>query len=405
MAESIYDRIREEAQAMKDEIIAWRHHLHENPELSFKEEKTTAFVAEKLRSFGYKDVTTGFGPLSTGVMASIGSGRPCVALRADMDALPVTEQTGLSYASKTEGVMHACGHDAHTASLLAVAKILKKFEPELKGRVKLIFQPAEETRIKIFEKPLSGSSYVIRSGAIDDVDAVFGMHVWGIFEKGKIFVKPGPTMMASARFRLKIIGKGTHGASPHLGFDPIATGCQIVNGIQTIVSRETSPIDPALITVATFHGGTATNIVPPDAEISGTIRGAREETVRFMGKRLGEVAELTAKAHRCQVEYHLLINGPAVENDPAMAAIVRDAAGKIVGEARVSGVDMLTASEDFREYSSRKPSALYFLGMKEEEKGIGQPQHDPAFRVNDDVMADSPAVMAAIAFRYLEEHA
>lgn len=164
--------------------------------------------------------------------------------------------------------------------------------------------------------------------------------------------------------------------------------------------REVNPI-----TVATFHAGTATNIIPPEAEISGTIRAAKEETVRFMGKRLGEVAELTARAHRCETDYQLLINGPAVMNDPAMTEIVREAAASEIGPERVSNVDMLTGSEDFREYASRKPCAFYFFGMKDEAKGIGQPQHDPAFLVNDAVMADAPAVMAAVAVRYLEKAA
>lgn len=399
----LYENFKKESHALADEIIAWRRHLHTNPEISYKEFETTKFVADKLRSFGYTDVSTGFGPVETGVMASLGKGKPCVALRGDMDALPLDEKADVPCKSQKAGVMHACGHDAHTAVLLAVAKLLKQVEDQLPGRVKLIFQPGEETRVTHFEKPLSGASYVIRSGALDDVDAVFGMHVWGMFEGGKIFVKEGPTMMASGRFTLKVIGKGTHGASPHLGYDPITTACQIVNAIQTIVSREVSPIDPGLITIGTIHGGTATNIIPQEVELSGTIRGAWEETVRFMGQRIHDVARLTAEAHRCTVDYNLLINGPAVINDPAMVRIVRDAAAEIIGEARVSDVEMLTGSEDFREYSSRYPSALYFMGMKDDAAGIGQAQHDPSFRVNDTVLADAAAVMAAVALRFLTQ--
>ena len=397
------DQIKNDAEVIKKELVEWRHYLHAHPELSFKEERTTHYIVNKLKNFGYTDIQIGFGPLKTGVMVEIGSGRPCVMLRADIDALPIQEQTGVEFCSQSKGVSHACGHDAHITNLLGVAKLLKKYENSIKGRVKLLFQPAEETRVKIYEKPLSGAGYVVRSGAIDDVDAIFGMHVWGMFSKGKIYVKSGPTMMASGRFNLKVIGKGTHGASPHLGCDLITTICQIVDGIQTVVSREVSPLEPRLITVGTIHGGTATNVVPQEAMISGTLRAASENVVKFMGKRLAEVAEGTAKAHRCSTEYDLLINGPAVVNDSEMVVIVREAATDVLGTERVCDVEMLTASEDFREYSARRPAALYFMGMFEPEKGVGQPQHDPGFIVNDDVLVDSVAVMTSIVFTYFNK--
>ena len=351
------DQIKNDAEVIKKELVECRHYLHAHPELSFKEERTTHYIVNKLKNFGYTDIQIGFGPLKTGVMVEIGSGRPCVMLRADIDALPIQEQTGVEFCSQSKGVSHACGHDAHITNLLGVAKLLKKYENSIKGRVKLLFQPAEETRVKIYEKPLSGAGYVVRSGAIDDVDAIFGMHVWGMFSKGKIYVKSGPTMMASGRFNLKVIGKGTHGASPHLGCDPITTICQIVDGIQTVVSREVSPLEPRLITVGTIHGGTATNVVPQEA----------------------------------------------VVNDSEMVAIVREAAADVLGTERVCDVEMLTASEDFREYSARRPAALYFMGMFEPEKGVGQPQHDPGFIVNDDVLVDSVAVMTSIVFTYFNK--
>ncbi len=405
MTEAIFSKIRDEAHAMHDEIVAWRRSLHANPELSFKEFRTTEFIVEKLKSFGYVNPQVGFGPIETGVCVCVGEGDRTVGLRCDIDALPIHEQLDVDWKSTNDGVMHACGHDAHAACMLATAKILKKNEAQLKGRVKIFFQPAEETRIKIYEKPLSGAGYVVRSGAIDDVDAMFGMHVWGVFEEGKVFVRSGPTMMASGRFNLKVIGKGTHGASPHLGHDPVTTTCQVVEALQTVVSREISPIEPALITIGTIHGGTATNIIPQEVEISGTIRAAKEEVVRFMGARIGEVAELTAQAHRCTTDYNLLINGPAVVNDSKMVAVVQRSATAMLGEERVSDVDMLTGSEDFREYSAKVPAALYFMGMKNDACGCGQPQHDPCFAVNDGVLSDAAAVMAGIAFAYFEQEA
>ncbi len=399
---AIYKEFKQEAAKIAADIIAWRRHLHANPELSYKEVNTTAFVADTLRSFGYADVSTGFGPVETGARADLGQGGPLVALRGDLDALPLTETADVPCRSTVAGVMHACGHDAHTAVLLGAAKLLKAKEAQLPGRVRLIFQPGEETRVTHFEKPLSGASYVIRSGAMEGVEAVFGMHVWGPFEAGKLFVKEGAAMMASGRFTLKIIGQGTHGASPHLGHDPIVAACNVVSALQTVVSREVSPTQPALITVGTIHGGTATNIIPEEVELSGTIRAASLETVEFIGARIGEMAQKTAEAHRCTTAYNLLINGDAVRNDAAMTALVREAGERVLGAEHVCDMEMITGSEDFREYASRFPSALFFMGMADEKKGIGQSHHDPSFRVNDDALADAAAVMASVAWRYLE---
>ena len=240
-----YKLLKSSANTMRYDIQAWRHHLHQHPELSFKEETTTAFVVERLKSFGYTDVTTGFGPLKTGVLASIGKGHPCVMLRANLDALPILEQTGLPYQSENEGVMHACGHDVQVATLLAAAKLLKCIEPAINGRVKLLFQPGEEKRKRYMDELLPGASFVLLSGALSDVDALFAMHAWGTLKKGQVYVKSGPTMMASSRFMVKVIGQGTHGAYPHLGHDPVVTACQIVEALQTIVSREMNPSAPA----------------------------------------------------------------------------------------------------------------------------------------------------------------
>ncbi len=403
--QSIYKLIKEASLEMKEELLEIRRYLHQHPELSFQEEQTTKFIQEKLKSYGYSDIKIGFDVLTTGLTTYVGKGDRCIMLREDIDALPIEEKTGLPYSSVNSCVMHACGHDAHITTLLGVAKILKKYESQLKGKVKLLFQPAEETRKKVYEKPLSGAGYVVRAGTLDDVDAAFGMHVWGTFEKGVVFIKEGPTMMASARFHMKVIGKGTHGASPHLGHDPITTACQIVNAVQTVVSREVSPLEPRLITVATIHGGTATNVVPQEVEMSGTIRGAKESVVKFMGERFEQVARLVAEANRCKIDFYLLINGPAVENDPLMTEVVRSAAAEAIGKERVKPTEILTASEDFREYSSKIPAALYFMGMSEPEKSIGQPQHDPAFRINDDVLTDCVAVMSSIPFKYFEKAA
>lgn len=398
-----YKFIKSGAQAMRYDMRAWRHHLHQYPELSFKEEETTRFVSERLREFGFTDIQEGFGPLKTGVMASVGKGRPCVCLRANLDALPITEQTGLPYASKNEGVMHACGHDVQVATLLGAAKLLKCIEPAITGRVKFLFQPGEEKRQRYMDELLPGAGFVLLSGAVNDVDALFAMHAWGTFEKGRIYVRSGPAMMASSRFMIKVIGQGTHGAYPHMGHDPVITACQIVEALQTIISREMNPSAPGLITVATIHGGRTYNVTPQEVEITGLIRAPDSDLLNWLGERVETVAQKTAEAHLCTAECHVLVNGPAVINDPAMTSVVREAAAQIVGPERISDIGQLTSSEDFREYSSRKPAALYFMGMRDELQGFGQPQHSPYYRVPDDILPDSAAVMASIAVRCLEK--
>lgn len=398
-----YKLLKSSANAMRYDIQAWRHHLHQYPELSFKEVQTTAYVANLLRDFGYEDVTTGFGPLTTGVMASVGKGRPCVMLRCNLDALPIQEQTGLPYQSMNDGVMHACGHDVQIATLLAAAKLLKCIEPSLAGRVKLLFQPGEEKRQRYMDELLPGAGFVLHSGALADVDALFAMHAWGTFKKGQVFVRNGPTMMASSRFMIKVIGQGTHGAYPHMGHDPVVTACQIVEALQTIVSREMNPSAPGLITVATIHGGKTYNVTPQEVEITGLIRAPDSDLLNWLGGRVEMVAQKTAEAHLCEAQCHVLVNGPAVVNDREMADVVREAATAIIGRDRISDIEQLTSSEDFREYSSRKPSALYFMGMRDPEQGTGQPQHSPHFQVPDDILPDSAAVMASIAVCYLEK--
>ncbi|OLA92874.1 MAG: amidohydrolase, partial [Sutterella sp. 54_7] len=322
------DQINNDAEVIKKELVECRHYLHAHPELSFKEERTTHYIVNKLKNFGYTDIQIGFGPLKTGVMVEIGSGRPCVMLRADIDALPIQEQTGVEFCSQSKGVSHACGHDAHITNLLGVAKLLKKYENSIKGRVKLLFQPAEET--------LQGAPVIIKAGVIDDVDYALGAHIRPIQDVPAGMLCAAVRHTASTTLNIVIKGRGAHASRPHLGINAIEAAALI----QTVVSREVSPLEPRLITVGTIHGGTATNVVPQEAMISGTLRAASENVVKFMGKRLAEVAEGTAKAHRCSTEYDLLINGPAVVNDSEMVAIVREAAADVLGTERVCDVEM-----------------------------------------------------------------
>lgn len=392
---------KQRAAELSSEITAWRRHLHAHPERSFAETRTTAFIEEKLKSFGYAGIKTCFPPLTSGAQVDLGAGPHCVLLRADIDGLPIAETADVPWRSRIPGVMHACGHDAHTAVLLGAAKMLKEFEPQLPGKVRLIFQPGEEEQKAHEGRFAYGSGYVVNSGGLDGVGAAFACHVWGVFPAGTVFVKDGPAMMASSRFIVKVAGSGTHGATPHLGRDPIVAACQIISALQTLISREISPIDPALLTVGTIHGGTTANVIPQDVEISGTIRAARDETLAFIGQRIADLAEKTAEAHRCKAQCSIFNGCSSVMNNPDMAAIVREVAGHIRGQENVHDAELITASEDFCEYASGVPSALFFFGMADNKKGTGQSQHDPAFQVNDDVLADAAAIMASAAWRYL----
>ena len=400
-SEDMYTFFKQRAAQLSTEIMTWRRHLHAHPERSFCETRTTAFIAEKLKSFGYADIKTGFSPLTSGAQIDVGAGPHCVLLRADIDALPITETADVSWRSQAPGVMHACGHDAHTAILLGAAKMLKELELRLPGKVRLIFQPGEEEEKAHEGRLAGGSKYVVGSGALDGVDAAFACHVWGVFPAGAVFIKDGPAMMASSRFIIKVTGSGTHGATPHLGRDPVVATCQIISALQTLISREISPIDSALITVGTIHGGTIANVIPQDVEISGTIRAARNETLAFVRQRIAELVEKTAEAHRCKAQCAIFDGCSSVMNNPDMADIVREVSGSIRGQENVHDAELITASEDFCEYASKVPSALFFLGMADSEKGTGQSQHDPAFQVNDDVLADAAAIMASAAWRYL----
>lgn len=401
----MYATFLADAEAFRDEIIRLRRHFHAHPERSYEETASTALVAETLRSFGITDVRTGFGVVKTGVTADI-AGRadgPCIALRADMDALPMQEQADVPWKSTVPGVMHACGHDAHMAVLLGAARLLQTHADKLPGRVRLIFQPGEETRHPDPAHSQSGSMFAIQAGVLEGVDAVCGLHVWGTFPAGCLLVREGATMMASARFGLRVIGKGGHGGLPHDTVDPIPVACELVCACQRIISREIDPLEPALLTFGSIHGGTADNIIPESVELQGSIRALSTAQLEYIRTRLKDMAEGICKTHRCTVELHLPSCGAPVVNDAAMVRLLREAATEIIGAERVRETRPVSASEDFRHYAARVPGVYAFWGMADPDKGIGHSQHDPAFQTNDDQLHEAAAVLAATAWRFLQQ--
>jgi len=382
-------------------IIADRRFLHENPELGFQEVKTSTFVAERLESLGVEDIRTGINKTGvTGLIGGSGSGpgkERVVLVRADMDALPILEANDVEYRSKNEGTMHACGHDAHTAILLGLARVLIERKDQFAGTVKVLFQPAEEL-------PPGGAEGMIREGVLEDphVDAVFGLHMAQDQPVGKISVGSGPVMAAADGFRIRIQGKGGHGAYPSYCVDPIVAGAQIILALQTLVSRETDPTKSAVISTCFFNSGDAFNVIPDIAELGGTVRTFDLELRDFLQKRVPEVAEGVGKALRAEVEVDYTLGYPSTVNDEGATEIVREAVREVVGEEHLLVTEPKMGGEDFSYFLIERPGAFFFIGSNNEEKGLTWGHHHPRFDIDEESMGIGLETMAATVTKYLE---
>jgi amidohydrolase len=379
---------------MRDQLCAWRRDFHMHPELSYEEYRTAGIVAEHLKQLGY-NVQTGIG--KTGVVGILKgeTAGPVVMLRFDMDALPVQEETGAEYASQEPGKMHACGHDGHTAIGMAMAKMLVTHRKEMKGTAKLIFQPAEEGG--------NGAEAMIQDGAMKDPepDIFLATHVWTEKPVGTVDVTPGPVMAAAEKLDCTIYGKGGHGAVPQLAVDPIVAAAQVVTGLQTVVSRNVGPMDTAVVTVGGIHGGDAFNIIPPQVELTGTIRTFQPSTRETVIKRTRELVEGVAAA--CGASSELVVKSltPPVINDPEITAIVQQAAEIIVGKDAVHEGERTMGSEDAAFFMEQVPGCYFFIGAANEEKGLGAPHHNPHFDFDEEALVIGLAVMAQAASHYL----
>ncbi|MEO9336565.1 M20 aminoacylase family protein [Mesorhizobium sp. SB112] len=364
------------AAEMQDEITAWRRHLHQHPELNFDVFETAAFVTEKLREFGCDEIVTGIA--KTGVVAIIrgrhGDG-PTIGLRADMDALPMTEITGKPYASKTSGTMHACGHDGHISMLLGAAKYLAETR-NFRGSVAMIFQPAEEGG--------GGGNEMVKEGLMErfGIQRVYGMHNMPGLPLGQFAIKPGPIMAATAEFTITIKGRGGHAAMPHQSIDPIMIGSQLVTAFQTIVSRNTDPIDSLVVTVTKFHGGDAYNVIPEEVEIAGTVRTLRKEIAANAEKRMKEICAGIAAANGAKIDVDYDANYPVTFNHADEAEIAGNAAADVAGEQNINrATPPIMGGEDFSYMLEARPGALIFVG-----NGDSAGLHHPAYDFNDDVI-------------------
>jgi amidohydrolase len=392
-------RLENDIDELMPGIITDRRHLHENPELGFHEHETARFVAERLRALGVEDIRTGIN--QTGITALVkgqqGPGK-VVLVRADMDALPIHEENDVEYKSQNDGVMHACGHDAHTAILLAVTRLLMGRRDQFKGTVKVLFQPAEE----IFP---GGANGMIREGVLEapHVDAVLGLHMSQSDPLGEIHVAAGPVMAAADSFRIKIQGKGGHGAAPHECVDPILIGTQIVSALQSLVARETDPLEQAVVSVCAFHAGEAFNVIADTAELRGTVRTFTAELRDQMETRLTALAQNVAIAMRGEATVEYQRGYPASINDEGMVEIVREAAKQVVGEEKVITSKPQMGAEDFSYFLLERPGAFFFVGSKNEEKGLVWGHHHPRCDIDEESMANGVGTMLTSILAYLNQ--
>ncbi|MCX5518486.1 M20 family metallopeptidase [Kaistia defluvii] len=361
----------------QDEVAAWRHDLHQHPEILYDVHRTAAKVAERLQEFGVDEVVTGLG--RTGVVGVIrgrrGDGGRTVALRADMDALPLTEITGKPYASTSPGKMHACGHDGHTAMLLGAAKYLAETR-NFDGTAVVVFQPAEEGG--------GGGKAMVEDGLMErfGIDEVYGMHNMPGLDIGKFAIRPGPIMAATDEFNFTIAGRGAHAAKPHLSLDPIVIGSHLVQALQTIVSRSVDPLDSVVVSVTKFHAGEAHNIIPQTAHLGGTVRTLTPEMRDLAEKRIREIAAGIGATYGASIEVDYDRNYPVTVNHVANAIFAGDVASEIVGGDRVDReVAPMMGGEDFSYMLEKRPGAFIFIG-----NGDTAGLHNPAYDFNDDAL-------------------
>jgi amidohydrolase len=380
---------REEAQGLFPYTRELRRDFHRHPELGFQEVRTAGIVARELTALGL-EVSTGVG--KTGVVATLeGSGPgPVLLVRVDMDALPILEETGAEYASQTPGVMHACGHDGHTAMGLTVAKLLEAHKDDFRGTVKLVFQPAEEG--------LGGALAMVADGVLENPqpDRSLSIHLWNDKPYGWIGVTAGPTMAASDRFTVTIKGRGGHGAAPHVGIDPVVAGAQVITALQTIVSRSVDPLEAAVVTVTSLDGAEAFNVIPDSVELRGTIRTFKPEVRKTVLERFETICVGVSKALGCQAEVELKSITPAVSNDAELAQRVYKVASEIYPQAEISTVERTMGSEDMAYMMEDIPGCYFFIGSADHDRGLDAGHHHPKFDFNEDALVTGAALMASV---------
>jgi len=368
--------IRETIAELTPSLIDMRRDFHRHPEMGFQEVRTSAKLAEFLEGLGL-EVTRGIA--QTGVVASLKGAKPgkTVLVRADIDALPIQEDSGVEYSSKTPGVMHACGHDGHAAIAAHVAAVFARFRDQIAGEVRFAFQPAEEI--------VSGARPMIEAGVLEGVDSVVGLHLYSLMPAGKVGIRPGPSMAAADAFTIQLRGRGAHAAMPHEGVDTVLMASQIIVALQSLVSRETDPVHTAVITIATVSAGEgAHNIIPETAELRGTLRTFEGKLREKLIRRISELSQGIAAAMGGSSEVVWQHGSPAVVNDPSLVERFRQVAREVVGEESVLEVPPVMGGDDMAEFLNRCPGVYFWLGAGDPDPNKNRAHHHPAFWIDDE---------------------
>lgn len=370
------------------EFIAVRHHLHAHPELSYQEFETSKYVQGKLKEFGIPFEIKA----TTGVVGLIKGKNPdsrIIALRADMDALPILEENDLPYKSKNPGVMHACGHDVHTTCLLGAAKILQELKDEWEGTVKLIFQPGEE-------KNPGGASLMIKDGVLEHPkpEGILALHVHTAMEVGQLSFRSGQVMASADELYITVKGKGGHAASPHLVVDPILIASHLIIALQQIISRNNNPFNPSVLSISSINGGNTTNVIPNEVKLMGTFR-AMDETWRFKAHELiRQTTENLTRSMGGSADLHIDVGYPSVMNNEKLTAVAKELAGAYLGHEKVSETELRMGAEDFGYYAQQIPACFYRLGTMNTAKGIVSGVHTPTFNIDEDAIEVGMGMMA-----------
>jgi len=385
----------DDARALQDWMVTIRRELHRHPEVMYDLERTSEAVRRELDALG---IAYRYPVAQTGIVATIGDGSgPCVALRADMDALPIEEESGVDFSSEEPGRMHACGHDCHTAMLLGAAQLLKAREAQIRGTVKLLFQPAEEGG--------AGGLRMCEEGALESpaVERAFGLHVWPSLPTGQIGSRAGTLLAAAGSVDITVTGTGGHAAMPHLAADPVATAAQIVCELQTIVSRELDPLNSGVVSITTIHGGDAFNVIPAEVRMQGTIRSLTTPGLKFIQARVRAIAEGIAAAHRCAAAVSFeAVEYPATVNDAAAWALAREVGGELLGAGAVLESPPIMGGEDFSFILERVPGCFVLLGVRNEAIGADKSLHHPQFIADEAALPIGAALHAGFALRALD---
>ena len=385
-----------EARSIQDWIVDIRRRLHRFPELMYEEVKTSQLVRDTLDSL---DIPYRWPIAETGVLATLGDGNgPCVALRADMDALPIHEETDVSFRSQYDGKMHACGHDCHTSMLLGAARLLKQREAEIGGTIKLVFQPAEEGG--------AGGQRMREEGVLANpsVQRIFGLHVSPQMEVGRVGSRSGALLAASGFLEITVHGQGGHAAAPHLTVDPVVVAAKIVTELQTIVSRELDPVESGVVSITCLNGGSACNVIPESVELRGTVRALSTDSLEQIKRRVEEIATHVAAAHRCEVQINFPgIDYPPTINDATCWEVARGVASELTNAKNVEDVPTMMGGEDFAFYTEQIPGCFVFLGVRNEQQDAVFGLHHPKFKADENALSLGAALHVAFAMKSLSQ--